>query len=315
MNLTRIVKEKGIEFLDGIPELRIHMIKKSVPSFFVEMTVPMRRGAYVFEFEILLFVEGGKNYISCYSLHKFVAERAKSIEKEPIQFVHVLSNRFKLTSDDHAKARSILSNILPAITHFDPSIFNTETFLPIAYLADINHILTQLNMDLSGSNITKDIEEYIGKICSYATSELNKESDDVKLEASPKPKIIPITRRSSRESFLRKTPKTHPACIPDSNEGSDECSYEGSIFASKEKAPKFRRKVSDAKESTVTSPHQISKKNSETQTIDEGSNETEDLRLKLAASLYNERRYEDLVQELCDRLADIKAAGDFRYYV
>lgn len=224
MNLLRIVEEKGIEFLDGIPELRVHMVKKSIPLFFVELTVPMRRGAYDFEFEILLLVEGTKISISIYSLYVFIAERAKSAGKvsEISQLVGgICPHGLNTVIYGNQKATWILEKYLAGKPSICQSFSSPNKFCMIVYLQRVDTNLAKLNMGLSSANITKDIEEYIEKVCGQSntrvplTSEICEEIKAPNTTDSYTQTMIPVASRIRRPVMDSETQtigayETHP---------------------------------------------------------------------------------------------------------
>lgn len=275
MNLASITKEKGIAFLEGIPELRVHMVKESIPMFFVELTVPMRRGAYDFEFPMILLMHKGVYYISIISLAKFMFERAKqngTATVAPFTNVHPIfnqipeTNAIAITEDNYgySKARWIFYEYFPGDmdtiakqgAQYKDKAYK---FLPINNLSTIDPLLTKINMDLSSANITKNIYDYIEGIC--GTLEVP-EPIPRQRQVAVKPRII-----------ARTSPRT------------------------------------------VVNDDRVSKVNMHTQTVastetkDEDPKGTEDIRIQLAVSLNNETHHGALIQELYDRITEINGAN------
>lgn len=171
MNLSRIVREKGLAFLEGIQKLRIKVVKRLIPSFFTEMVVPIKQGEYSFNFAIMTFTEGDKTYVSCYSLHEFMCEVAEEVDIFPTppanRVIEQLAGKFEFACGlyGHSKAKWLLDEYLSNEGCVTTCRQLSTFFLVIYRLADVNTYLTSLGVGLNGYNIRQDVERFISDAC------------------------------------------------------------------------------------------------------------------------------------------------------
>lgn len=162
MNLGRIVKDKGIEFLESKPEIRVTMVKKSTPIFFTKMKVPIRGFQ---EFEIFMLTEGEISYINCGCLHELIYKRSSEVGIILSLPITQIIDRINLSSADYDNldAKCVLNDYVSNKPCSDMSSFLSSSFLPIAKLDNVDSFLT--NFGLTGADIRDDIDAFIGAIC------------------------------------------------------------------------------------------------------------------------------------------------------
>lgn len=171
MGPGRIVKERGIEFLQELPGIRVIMVKESVPLFFTECLIPIQRGAHDFNFDIFMLTEGDKNYISGHSFLELVAViKPKSGNYDPYKAYSssgMGTHKLDVWKCGNIKARNLHFKYIEKFgrsAHFT-SRDNCISFVPLNDFTNIAGILLQLGLNITPQNIASDIHNFFDKLC------------------------------------------------------------------------------------------------------------------------------------------------------
>lgn len=162
MNLGRIMKKKGIEFLESIPELDITMIKKSDCLFFTKMMAPIRSFG---SFEIFMLTEGDNNYVNCGSLYCIAHKRSMDTDVIGSLPIAQIGNRINLIGQDYEndEAKTALFDYVFTTPCIDMSYSLPSSFLQFDKLGNIDPFLE--NLGLTGADIVEDIENFLKDVC------------------------------------------------------------------------------------------------------------------------------------------------------